>query len=356
MRTLGTVAWFGLVGCGAAPPRPPPIARPTPAAAAADRFAALARADALALLDDGELVALAYTQGALVELGRLRVGDAHHDGDTPSASTLAWIDRDHALVQLGETYVASVAGLARVAPPPPEVFAAVPAPANDHDPALQRATDDGAPRAAGGAVWWNACTWGLPYDGFQCSKWSAVRIWPPDPARAVVDGEPESTAVDDPRWRDAPAGFPIAVTERGRVTCHRGPALRVLGKHGALDVEHPDDPEDVDGTLGASVEVGGQRWVARAGGPAALLVDFGGFGLASYYRDSFALYTGCDDAPAIVGTTYQLLGDGWWIAHERTGDADADADPPKTIARLRRGTARIADLPPFVAFVRRPAR
>jgi hypothetical protein len=159
-----------------------------------------------------------------------------------------------------------------------------------------------------GEAWWTACAWGFPADGFQCSLYVQVRVWP-SPARRV--GEAFVQSRSGWGWQnEPPKGYAVAVKDNA-IACQppNGPATEIRS----------DDASD----MLSDADV---HWVSA--NPPRLLVQYGGFGM-SYFMTRWALHDGCNPTPIETGTSTQPGPNGLWIDG----------------GHLRRGGRVIADLP-----------
>jgi hypothetical protein len=335
MRLAWTVVLAIVASCGASPVTP---ASPTPPSRPMipPAFPAMASADLVVVLADGDLAAYAIAGDVLTELGRAHVGAKPDVSDMPDlGSTVWWLDRDHLLV--GDHHDASLwtpAGRIALAVPADAVFDAIARPTAENDLELTRG-DESLLIHAGGQVFWAHCAWGYPVDGFQCTTYGRVRLWPPDPTVRVETWNPDRTPDDRPpaQWTDAAPAFTLDTTGDKAPTCQDGGRTVALAS--------PADPE---------AQFYAIHWLPTK--PAAAIVEYGVPGMAALLPTGFAVFDRCTDKPILVGTGYQLFSDGLWLSDDTVPGPGNVA--PRNITHVRRGLRVLGELPGRRGFAIRP--
>jgi len=273
-----------LAGCGHAagatitPAAKPPAPSPLPGFARAD----------LVVLHDG--VIDAYAAGdSLVKLGTL----PFHEHDTLQGG---WADRDH-LVVLRRPYDVMLITRDAITPlhVPDKAQLVAPKP-EKYDEGLE-AGEDGDLVVTPGMATWSRCSWGYPYDGFQCEVWTHAELWPEPGIRF----EKERLGEVAQKWPDAaPSGFVAAKGEHA-VTCQAPNAAKTI-------IEASREQDRIMDAI----------WVSLA--PPQLLVVYGEPGYADILPTSWTLHDGCTVAPIAHGRHVEPGPDGLWIADVEDGD------------------------------------
>ena len=297
-------------------------------------FPALARADLVVALADGDLAAYAIAGDKLTELGRVHRVPATGVSDEPDwGSTLVWwLDRDHLLVGgRSDASLFTPAGQIVLAVPADAVFESIARPKAEDNLELTRG-DESLLLHAGGQVFRVHCAWGYAVDGFQCIAYGRVRIWPPDPSVRVEAWDPDSTPDDPPpaHWTDAAPAFALDTTGDTAPTCQDGGRTVALAS--------PADP---------AAQFYELHWLPTQ--PAALIVEYGVPGMAALLPTGFAVFDRCTDKPILAGTGYHLFSDGLWLSDDTVpGPGNA------SVTHLRRNLRVLGELPARRGFALRP--
>lgn len=262
------------------------------------------------VLDGGDLRFYSLARDRATEVMKVHLADnVDPSWMAMNPHSFDWIDRDRVIAAMGKSIMlVGAGGPTPIATPPDEAMTAPkPAKADGLEPggALGLVVADGE-------AWWTACAWGFPADGFQCSLYVQVRVWP-SPARRVGEALIQSRSGWD--WTaQTPKGFGTGVRDNV-VYCQppNAPATEIKS----------DDSSDMVGDADV-------HWVSVE--PPRLLVQYGGFGMTAF-QTQWALHDGCNPTPIERGNRTEAGPAGLWIA---TGSDRVT---------LRRGARVIAELP-----------
>ncbi len=302
---MAVTRWIALslvVACGhptaVVPPRPP---RP-PA------IAWFATAD-LVTFDGKDITAFSLAGGRVTRVGSTAMAD--------DVITGGWVDRDRLIVELDGRRVVQVTpeGASSIAVPPRAAFAR-PSPQPEATDLVQGAAD-GLIVGDEGTAWWSECTWGWPYDGFQCMSHVSARLWPPG-EQWVEGGEDPMDAYEYPWVNAVPAGY--HVTAAGKKLACESPT-------GRTELSAGDDSTE---------QVYGFHWVSAS--PPRLLVVYARFGYKDLVADLWMLYDGCTAQPLEQGDNVEPGPGDLWLA---TKPLPHDEERRE----LRRGAVVIGDPP-----------
>jgi hypothetical protein len=268
----------------------------------------------LAVRDGGELRLYALPGDRMTEVMKVHLAD-NVDGSflAMNPHDFNWADRDHLVAAMGEhVVIVSAAGTKELAVPSADSIQAP-------KPALHPGDPDGEPGGgvfgltiADGSAWWSKCTWGFAADGFQCTQYVHVRLWPS--AKQEVAPDP---IVPRGEWQwptAAPSGYKTAPAEDSKSVACTAPS-------GAPATLRSSDDADM---------VAGIHWISLS--PPRLLVEYGGFGMTAFMT-RWALHDGCNATPIETGSYAHAGPDGLWVA---------EGDKATT---LRRGAKVLGELP-----------
>ena len=269
----------------------------------------------LAVLDHGDLRLYSTTGDRVTEVMKVHLAD-NVDGSFMAMNPhdFGWADHDHLLAAMGEHVVlVTAAGTKELAVPAADSMQA-PKPAKEQgDLDIEAGGGLVGLTVADGEAWWSKCAWGFAVDGFQCTSYVHVRLWPSHAQKVDRSGIAPRAK---PTWPDAePKGYHASADgDSKQVTCM--------------------PPGGTPSTLASSDEsdrIGGAYWVSIA--PPRLLVVYVQYGLADAFPVRWALHDACAATPIETGSYAHAGPDGYWAAETET----------KTT--LRRGAKILGELP-----------
>ncbi len=303
--------WIGLallVACGT----PTVVVQPRPPRPAIAWFA---NAD-LVSFEGQDIVAFSLAGDRVTRVGSTTLPADVVGGD--------WVDRDRLVIELDGRRVVQVTaeGIFPIAVPAREAFAR-PSPQPEATD-LVEGTAGGLIVASDGSAWWSQCTWGWPYDGFQCASHVSARLWPP--GGDWLESADQPMAPSEYPWPNAvPAGYHTTASAT------------------KLDCDSPAGHVELAANAERSEQVHSFHWVSTS--PPRLVIVFGRFGYNDLLPERWALHDGCGENPIEHGDAIAPGPDGLWISTKPRGDDDVKRE-------VRRGAAVIGEFPDGRAYFR----
>ncbi len=290
-----------IVGCG----QPTAVVQPLPPQPSIAWFAT---AD-LVTFEGKDIVAFSLAGGRVTRVGSTAFPTDVVGGD--------WVDRDRLVVELDGRHVVQVtaAGVSTIEVPPSTAFAR-PSPQPEATD-LVPGEADGLIIASDDSAWWSECTWGYPYDGFQCARHVSARLWPPGGDWAESDDQP--MAPSEYPWPTAvPAGY------------------RTTAVGAKLECESPSGHTELGPNGEGDEQLHSFHWVSTS--PPRLVVVYGRFGYKDLLPERWTLHDGCTEKPIEHGLAIAPGPDGLWTSTKPVGDDAVKRE-------VRRGAALIGELP-----------